>query len=459
MKIHMNRLLAWLREPVDGASLAVFRIAFGAILLWDVFRHWPRIQRLFLDSLENPGGGFQFKYYGWEWVPALPGSSIYALFAVIGLASIGILLGLFYRTACIVFLITFSWQFFIEQANYLNHFYLVILYAVCLLLVPADRVWSLRRGECNNWIPRWSLLGLMIMTEIVLLYAGLVKLNSDWLTGWPLKFWFASRADEHALIGPLLATPHFAILGAWYATVLHLLGAPLLFFKKTRLPVFCLYALFHLSNAAVFSIGIFPWMTLCATTLFFAPNWPRRWLGLVTGKFQPGPRPERIELPLEKTLLVLFGIFLVYNILMPMRPLVYPGPVAWTEEGHRFSWRMKLRDKEGRVKFRVLDPDTGKTWQVNPAIWLTRRQFEKMPARPDMILQFAHHLDKVWQEKYRVSDPVVTVLAMSSLNLRELAILIDPERDLSVIARNLEPADWIQPLEPALQPGHYLQNE
>ena len=455
----MNRFLSWLRKPVDGASLAVFRISFGGIMLWDVFRHWPRIQRLFLESLENPGGGFQFKYFGWEWVPALPGSSIYVLFAVIGLASIGILLGLFYRTACLVFLISFSWQFFIEQANYLNHFYLVILFAVCLLVVPADRVWSLRRGERSDWIPRWSLLGLMIMTEIVLLYAGLVKLNSDWLTGWPLKFWFASRAGEHALIGPLLAAPHFAILGAWYATVLHLLGAPLLFFKKTRLAVFCLYALFHLSNAAIFSIGIFPWMTLCATTLFFAPHWPRRWLELVTGKFQPGPRQERIELPLEKTLLVLFGIFLVYNILMPMRPLIYPGPVAWTEEGHRFSWRMKLRDKEGRVKFRVLDPDTGKSWQVNPAIWLTRRQFEKMPTRPDMILQFAHHLDKVWQEKYRVSDPVVTVLAMSSLNLRELAILIDPERDLSVIVRNLEPADWIQPLEPALQPGHYLQNE
>lgn len=76
-----------------------------------------------------------------------------------------------------------------------------------------------------------------------------------------------------------------------------------------------------------------------------------------------------------------------------------------------------------------------------------------------MILQFAHHIDKVWQEKYRVSDPMVTVLAMSSLNLRELAILIDPERDLSVIVRNLAPADWIEPLEPALQPGHYLQNE
>ena len=140
----MNRFLSWLREPVDGASLAAFRIAFGVILLWDVFRYWPRIQRLFLDSLDNPGGGFQFRYYGWEWVPTLPGNGIYVLFAVIALASIGIMLGLFYRTACLVFLITFSWQFLLDQANYLNHFYLVILYAFCLVMVPADRVWCVR---------------------------------------------------------------------------------------------------------------------------------------------------------------------------------------------------------------------------------------------------------------------------------------------------------------------------
>ena len=455
----LKTLLSWLREPVDGASLAVFRIAFGAILLWDVFRYWPRIQHLFLDSLGNPGAGFQFKYYGWEWVPVLPGNGMYVLFAVIGLASIGIMLGLFYKTACLVFLLAFSWQFLIDQANYLNHFYLVILYAICLLLVPADHSWSLRRGKRYCWIPRWSLLGPVLLTEIVLLYAGLVKLNSDWLNGWPLKIWFASREEDLPVIGALLANPDFAIAGAWFATLLHLVGAPLLFFRKTRLFVFSLYALFHLSNAMIFSIGIFPWMTLCATTLFFAPNWPRRWLARVTGNAHSDSAPGQVKLAWEAPLLMLLGMFLVYNVLMPMRPLVYPGPVAWTEEGHRFSWRMKLRDKEARVDFQVLDPDTGRSWQVNPVIWLTHRQLEKMANRPDMILQFAHHLDRVWQEKYRVLNPVVTALTECSLNYRSLAELIDPERDLSAIPRSLQPADWILPLDPALKPGHLLQQD
>jgi vitamin K-dependent gamma-carboxylase len=242
---------------------------------------WWHIQRLFLDSQGNPGGGFQFKYYGWEWVPALPGHGMYLLFGVIGLASLGIMLGLFYRTACIVFLITFSWQFFIDQANYLNHFYLVILFGICFLMVPADQVWSLRRGARSNWIPRWSLLGLMIMIETVLIYAGLVKINSDWLQGWPLKVWFASRAVDYPLFGPLLSNPDFAVFSAWASMLLHLLGAPLLFFKRTRLIVFCLYALFHLSNALIFSIGIFPWMTLCATSSEKHPTagWRQRQCG------------------------------------------------------------------------------------------------------------------------------------------------------------------------------------
>ena len=262
--VPVTRPLSWLRQPVDGASLAVFRVAFGAIMLWDVFRYWPRIQRLYLDALQNPAGGFHFRYYGWEWVPVLPEQGMYILFAIIGLASACIMLGLFYRLACAVFLVAFGWQFLIDQANYLNHFYLVISYGVCLLLVPADRVWSLRRGIHCDWIPRWSLLALLVLTEIVLLYAGLVKLNSDWLSGWPLRHWFASRAEDHALIGPLLVSPVFAMTGAWFSTLLHLLGAPLLFLKRTRLAVFGLYALFHLSNAAIFSIGIFPWLTLFA---------------------------------------------------------------------------------------------------------------------------------------------------------------------------------------------------
>lgn len=90
---------------------------------------------------------------------------------------------------------------------------------------------------------------------------------------------------------------------------------------------------------------------------------------------------------------------------------------------------------------------------------LTRRQLEKMATRPDMILQFAHHLDRVWQEQHRVLNPLVTAQAECSLNFRSPADLIDPERDLSAVPRSLQPADWILPLDPALMPGHLVQQD
>jgi hypothetical protein len=156
----------------------------------------------------------------------------------------------------------------------------------------------------------------------------------------------------------------------------------------------------------------------------------------------------------EKAAMLLLGVFLTYHLLMPLRPLLYPGPVARTEEGHRFSWRMKLRDKAAHAQFTVLDPVSGNTWRVNPRAWLTDRQAGKMPSRPDMILQFAHYLDRVWREKRRVPDAVVTAQVLCSLNYRKPALLVDPERDLSRMARTLDHADWIRPLDPALEPGY-----
>jgi hypothetical protein len=43
------------------------------------------------------------------------------------------------------------------------------------------------------------------------------------------------------------------------------------------------------------------------------------------------------------------------------------GNVNWTEEGHRFSWRMKLRDKVGEARFFVTAKDTGDTRAADPA--------------------------------------------------------------------------------------------
>ena len=66
---------------------------------------------------------------------------------------------------------------------------------------------------------------------------------------------------------------------------------------------------------------------------------------------------------------MLLGFILVwfsFQILFPVRHLLYPGSPSWTEEGHRFSWQMKLRDKRARAVFMVRDPATDMRWEITP---------------------------------------------------------------------------------------------
>ena len=156
------------------------------------------------------------------------------------------------------------------------------------------------------------------------------------------------------------------------------------------------------------------------------------------------PKPPTIA---KVVLLAFIVVWFGFQIFYPLRHLLYPGNVSWTEEGHRFSWQMKLRDKNARALFTVRDPESGREWEVTPIEFLVRHQAGGVAARPDMVLQFAHHLRNVWAEQESIDDVEVRVRVCASLNGRRHALLIDPERDLTKIERDLRHADWILPLE------------
>ena len=153
------------------------------------------------------------------------------------------------------------------------------------------------------------------------------------------------------------------------------------------------------------------------------------------------------ELTFRQKLVVGFiAVWIGLQILVPLRYLFYPGNVSWTEEGHRFAWMMKLRDKDAEARFTVRDPATGRQWRVSNERFLKRHQIGEMESRPDMILQFAHHLVRVWEKERGVAGVEVRARVCASLNGRKAELLIDPERNLARIERNLRHADWILPL-------------
>jgi len=149
----------------------------------------------------------------------------------------------------------------------------------------------------------------------------------------------------------------------------------------------------------------------------------------------------------KKIITVLFLVFLTVQVMIPLRHYFIPGVVSWTEEGHNFSWHMKLRDKDNYVlEFYATDPTTGKTWEIDPREELSGRQFRKMGSRPDMIQLYAHHLaDVLRDEGYDQIE--IRAKVMVSLNGREPQLLIDPDVNLAEQPRTLFPKQWILPLK------------
>ncbi len=510
-----HRLATALLRPVDIASVVFFRVAFGLVMLWEVKRYFDHdwIARYWLE----PSYHFTYPFFGW--VRPWSGDGMYVHFYALGTLALFIALGFLYRLSAALFFLGFAYVFLLEQARYLNHFYFIILISFLMIFVPAHRALSvdalIRPRLRSDRIPAWGPVLLAGQMGIVYFFGGVAKINVDWLRGEPLRTWLARRTG-FPLIGPLFTDEWVVYLCAYGGLLLDLLAIPLLLWRRTRPLMFALLISFHFMNDRLFSIGIFPWLALAATTLFFPPDWPRRlardlragpaprarfaWsgglaLGLATvwlrkelelvpvalaatagallgqsaaalqAKEAPGERslPRRHSPDLARRGLdregamrehaltghgltcALVVVWFALQIAIPLRHFVIPGVVSWTEEGHNFSWHMKLRAKRGTVRFRVTDPTSGRSWKIDPRELLERWQYRKMTTRPHMIHQFARHLAREAEAR---GHPGVSVRvnAEVSLNGRERRRLIDPRVDLVGEPHRLGAAPWIEPL-------------
>jgi hypothetical protein len=213
---------------------------------------------------------------------------------------------------------------------------------------------------------------------------------------------------------------------------------PFLLWRRTRWLAFAAALFFHLMNAWLFPIGIFPWFMIGALLLFLPPEW------FPTVNMSA---PASIAVSSRSQAVILMGVsaYFAWQLLFPFRHWLYPGDVAWTEEGHRFSWRMRLRDKEGAARFFVTDLQNNQVWEANPYQYLNPRQYGKMSGNPDMILQFVHHLeDELYAEGFE--DVAIRVWAPTVLNERVPQVMIDSSMDLTEVRRTLAPINYVVPL-------------
>lgn len=446
-----------LPTPVDAASVAVLRIGLGLLIAVEAIGYLASdwIAYSFLDP------EFHFTFQGFDWVRPWPGVGLYLHFAALAVLGLCVAAGVAHRIAAPLLAVGFAYVFLLDKTEYLNHFYAAILLLALIAVAPADRAMSVaawRNPDRPRTVPVWAVWMLRFQVGVIYVYAGVAKLGTDWLAGEPMGSWLAQRSDL-PLLGPLLGAPWAGVVFSWGGLAFDLAIVPLLLWRRTRAAAFCLAVAFHLANAVIFEIGIFPPMMIAATTVFFDPDWPRRAWGWLAGRgrgaipaMEPGrstAAPGEHSAPSRWTARVLVPVLVTWaavQLLVPLRHHLYEGPVHWTEEGHRFAWHMKLRQKHGWATFTAVDRRTGERRVLGTANLITARQHAAASTRPDMILQLAHRLAE--RERARGHDVEISAQVLVSLNDRPARHLVDPARDLSAVPRNLRRGDWIGPEPP-----------
>ena len=558
-------LFGKLFAPVPAGPLAGFRVVFGVTMLYHaVLYAWKGLPALAYD--EPP---FLFKYWGFEWVTPdlLPWSvqtTFYGMVVFAGLFT----LGLCYRLSAALLWAAFTYVFLLEQAFYLNHYYLVSLLAFLFIWVPAHRAFSLdavwRPSKAAGVVPWWATNVIRFQVGVAYFYGGIAKLYADWFAGLPAGFMLTGKSDRVPLLGPYLDDPRAVTVMAWGGVVFDLLIVQALVWRRTR-PVALLAAVgFHLTNHYLFTIGIFPWLMLIGSCVLWPPGGakeltPLGLLRLAVGLFAltrgldallpaagGAARPvwwagwhlfglaaaavalipklrsvgvllcgavpaaaavyaaarggaeweayvvpavlaaacgllawppavlERLrfgdaaaddgrapEVPAAADLRSVWGrravagalaVYVGWQVLMPLRHHLYPGDVAWTEEGHKWSWRMKLRVRRTADQFGTwFEVDDGDGVPITvvypkrafPKEFLHGRQARELQCDPDLIIQFARYLREHYEAEGRTAPVTVRVRCSVSLNGHPPAVLIDPAVDMAAADWPLGPKPWV----------------
>ncbi len=457
-KTDPSAFVARLFEPTAIDGLVFFRVMFGLLLFWEVARYFANgwIETVYIAPT------FHFTYPGWSWVQPLPGNGMYAVFAGIGFAALGVMLGFRYRICCTILWLLLTYVFLIERAVYLNHFYLVCLLSFLMIFVPAHRSFSVdsrRSPELHSdSVPRWALRLLQAQIAIPYIYGGIAKIQPDWLHGLPMQIWM-QRMEHIREFVPAFGEEWLALVFSYGGLVFDLLVVPALFWRRTRVVAFVVATLFHLTNATMFQIGIFPWLMICADTLFFPSNWPAR----LRERFSKGEsetdqqqKPKRTQTPVafqpSRRVVVALSIWFTVQLLVPFRHYLYSGDVNWTEEGLEFSWRMMLNDKSAAMQLTFLDPTTGRYGSLQPQAMMIQRQMDRMSQIPALLEDYCVHITRELEaEGWR--DLQIRAFVLCSLNGRKPQLLVDPNANLARTSCQWGHREWIVPLtEPRQNP-------
>jgi hypothetical protein len=426
---------------------------FGFLMFISLVRFWSKgwIESLYIEP------SFHFSYYGFEWVKPV-GLYTYALFIICGISAFFVAIGYKYRLSILIFFLSFTYIELMDKTTYLNHYYFVSLVSFIMLFIPCNAMFSIDAIsiiKSYKTVPKWTIDSLKLMLGIVYFYAGITKINSDWLlNAMPLKLWLKSKYDLPFIGHTLMQQEWFHFFMSWGGMFYDISIPFLLLFRKTRSIAFVLVVAFHITTRVLFPIGMFPYIMILSTIIFFDSNVHYKIIHFTIKILEFFKmKTDNLKLSFSQvnhykvwnTSLLIIVVFMTIQIIIPLRSLLYPGELFWNEQGYRFSWRVMLMEKKGNSVFKIVNSKTNSFFYVNNDDFLTPVQQKQMSFQPDMILEYGHYLGNHFKSQGH-QNVAVFVESYVSLNGRLSQQFIDPSANLMELKDSFKHKFWIKPL-------------
>ena len=418
---------------VASGSTTAFRIAFGLLIVVSTTRFVARgwVEEFYLAPEQH------LTYPGFDWVRPLPPPLMDLHMALLIALGVAITVGYRTRVAAGLFAVGFAYVELIDAALYLNHYWFVTLAAVTLAVVP---------GGSRGSVPVITIWALRAQIAVVYVFAGLAKLNPDWLwRAQPMSIWLAARTDR-PVIGALLDERVVVFAFSWAGAVFDLTIVGWLLWRRSRPIAYVVVVVFHVATAMLFQIGVFPWVMIALTPIFFGPDWPRA----VRGRFAhtaPLPLPARpasasASRRIGRATMVALGVLAAVNVVLPLRHYAADGNVRFNDDGYYLSWRVMLTERAGFLEFDVRDPASGESWTVRPDLVLAEWQAAQATRRPDLALTTAHLVAAQYAER-GIDDVEVYANSWVAFDGHPSQQWIDPDVDLAHLDRDASGAEYV----------------
>ena len=416
----MNQLFF---KNIDNSPLIVFRIFFGFLIACESFgailTGW--VHKVLIAPK------FTFSFIGLDWLQPLPGFGMYFYFIIMGLFGIAIMLGYRYRVAIISYTILWAGVYFMQKTSYNNHYYLLLIISFYMIFLPANQYASLdvkqQRTLEQKAMPYWVSLLFIIQVAIVYFYAAIAKFYPDWLNGTFTRILLTGTTSNEFFL-TLFSNKYFYLFIAYAGILFDLLIVPLLLFKKTRTIALVASLSFHLFNAIFLQIGIFPFFALTFSLFFYPPEKIRK----LFLRNKPVFNESVPENHFGKPIFLFFLLpFLFLQLLLPLRHHLIEGDVLWTEEGHRLSWRMMLRKRDGFINFKIKNNNTGEMASYDYHKNLSPKQARTLATKPDFIWQYCQKI----KQEYHGKNISIFIDCKNNINNGEFKTLIDPKQDFA----------------------------